>query len=50
MYHQHDKIHREDGPAIEYPDGRKEWWIKGQILEVSSQEEFERYMKLKSFW
>lgn len=21
------KLHREDGPAIEWADGRKEWWI-----------------------
>tara|TARA_R110002126_G_scaffold60959_4_gene158118 strand:- start:64 stop:306 length:243 start_codon:yes stop_codon:yes gene_type:complete len=21
--------HREDGPTIEYPDGRKEWWLNG---------------------
>lgn len=23
------KRHREDGPAIEYPDGSKEWWENG---------------------
>ena len=22
-----DKLHREDGPAIEYADGDKEWWL-----------------------
>ena len=22
-------LHREDGPAVEHPDGRKEWWIHG---------------------
>lgn len=22
--------HREDGPAIIYPDGRQEWWIAGK--------------------
>jgi hypothetical protein len=25
------KIHRTDGPAIEYADGSKEWWIDDQI-------------------
>jgi hypothetical protein len=24
------KLHREDGPAVEYADGSKEWWINGQ--------------------
>lgn len=23
----HGKVHRLDGPAIEYYDGRKEWWV-----------------------
>lgn len=23
-------LHREDGPAIEYPDGCKEWFINGK--------------------
>lgn len=25
-----DQYHREDGPAIECTDGRKEWWIHGK--------------------
>ena len=24
------KLHREDGPAIEYDDGDKEWWLNGK--------------------
>ena len=24
------KLHREDGPAIEWPDGRREWWLHGK--------------------
>ena len=23
-------LHREDGPAIEHPDGTKSWWINGK--------------------
>ena len=23
-------LHREDGPAIEYPDGHKQWWLNGK--------------------
>ena len=24
-----DKLHREDGPAVEWASGRKEWWLNG---------------------
>jgi len=24
-----DKLHREDGPAIEWASGAKEWWLNG---------------------
>ena len=24
------QLHREDGPAVEWEDGGKEWWVKGQ--------------------
>jgi len=47
---QHGKYHREDGPAIERSLGHQEWWLDDKRLEVSSQEEFERMMKLKAFW
>jgi len=50
FWYQHDQLHREDGPAVEYTNGYQEWWIKGEQLKFSSQEEFERYMKLKAFW
>jgi hypothetical protein len=23
-------LHREDGPAVEYDDGHKEWWLNGR--------------------
>ena len=26
-----DKLHREDGPSIEWTNGHKEWWINGQL-------------------
>jgi len=25
------KLHREDGPAIEYASGTKEWWLNGNL-------------------
>jgi hypothetical protein len=29
-WHLNDKLHRTDGPAIEYPDGDKEWYVNGK--------------------
>ena len=38
--------HREDGPAVEYSDGTKSWYLNGQRL---SKEEWEkRVMKKKT--
>jgi len=42
--------HRVDGPAIEYADGDKVWYLNGKKLDCKTQEEFERLMRLKSFW
>ena len=28
----HGLLHREDGPALVYPDGTREWWIDGEFL------------------
>jgi hypothetical protein len=45
-----NKLHRLDGSAIEYYYGHKEWWFKGEYIDCTSQEEFERIIKLKLFW
>jgi len=29
------RLHREDGPAIEYANGTKEWWVNGQRHRVN---------------
>ena len=44
-----DMWHREDGPAIEWPNGDFYWFIDGKEIEVSSNEEFLRLVKLKAF-
>jgi hypothetical protein len=31
------QLHREDGPAVEYPNGYKGWYLKGEKL---TEEEF----------
>jgi len=28
---ENDKRHRLDGPAVEYADGGKEWWVNGEL-------------------
>lgn len=30
-YNENNRLHKENGPAIEYSDGDKEWWIKGEL-------------------
>lgn len=44
------KIHNEDGPATIKKDGTMEWWLDGKKLFVTTQKEFERYMRNKAFW
>ena len=44
------KYHREDGPALEYSNGDKEWWLNGQQIPCTTQLQFERLMRLKAFW
>jgi hypothetical protein len=42
--------HREDGPAFISTFGTQYWYYDGQYIHCSSQEEFERILKLKAFW
>jgi hypothetical protein len=44
-----DILHRTDGPAVEYADGNKEWWLNGERINCNSQKEFERYLGLIAF-
>jgi hypothetical protein len=50
FWFKHGKLHRLDGPASEFADGFKEWFIEDKHIPVASQSEFERYLKLKGFW
>ena len=34
-YYINGKLHREDGPAIIYNNGHKEWWINGHRVSES---------------
>jgi len=50
-WYKHGLPHRLDGPAIKYSDGHLEWWYEGFCFkDCHSQEEFEKYIKLKAFW
>ena len=31
FWYLHDKLHREDGPAVEYPDGTKRWYLHDEL-------------------
>jgi hypothetical protein len=44
--------HRVDGPAIEYLHKKAQnvWYYKGKCMPCSSQEEFERLIKLSILW
>jgi hypothetical protein len=47
------KLHREDGPAVEAVEGVngfKAWWYNGEHINCTTQEEFERIIKLRMFW
>lgn len=46
----HQFLHRLDGPAAEYTNGDKKWWYEGEEIKCSSQQEFEKLLKLKAFW
>ena len=49
-WYQNDQLHREDGPAIECSNGNEKWYYQDKEIKCSSQEEFIRLLKLKSFW
>jgi hypothetical protein len=50
IWYKHGLYHRLDGPAIEWTTGEKAWYINGEDVMVDSQEEFDRFVKLKAFW
>ena len=42
-------FHREDGPAIEYTDGRKRWYYQGELyFDIKDNKEWLRLMKMKA--
>ena len=41
--------HRIDGPAFDNPPVKR-WHIDGKLIDCKTQEEFERFLRLKAFW
>lgn len=51
VHYKNDLIHRENGPAIIYFDSRpSEWWFHGKKIDVRSQEEFAKLIRMSAFW
>jgi hypothetical protein len=36
-YNEQGLLHREDGPAVEYVDGDKTWWVNGKRHRIDGQ-------------
>ena len=49
-WYQRGNLHRLIGPAYEDPGGHQEWWVNGEQIECSSNEEFLRLIKLRYLW
>ena len=41
--------HREDGPAIEYANGNKEWYLHGKQIHCKDNQEFLKIIKMIAF-
>lgn len=41
-WYKNGKLHRKDGPAVEYADGRQYWYINGELI---TEEEFNKQHK-----
>ena len=39
------KLHRLDGPAVEWASGSKAWWVDGHYVPVDNEQEFEQWLK-----
>ncbi len=51
VWYVNGKKHRDDGPAVEYPNGHKFWWLDGKSY--SQEEWFDRLtseQKEKAVW
>ena len=55
-YYKMGKYHRLSGPARiwskedPWRPNQKLWFFEGNLIKVKSQQDFERYLKMKAFW
>jgi hypothetical protein len=49
-YYHNGRLSRVKGPAVQYNGGSKEWYYQGKKIDCNSQEEFDKLIKLKTFW
>ena len=55
-YYKGGRYHRLSGPARVWLDchlscpGLQLWFFEGDLINVKSQQEFEKYLKMKAFW
>lgn len=49
-WYQNGRLHRIDGPAIEYADGRKEYWFQGRKLTVKTVMIKKLILKVLAYW
>jgi len=47
VWYKNGKMHREDGPAFEYVNGDKEWWLNGDAYREQEHKIATRKIKLE---
>ena len=50
LWNLNHKLHNINGPAIISTNGAKTWYYHGKQIGCSSQQKFEKLIKLKAFW
>jgi hypothetical protein len=49
VWYKYGKLHREDGPAVIYSNGRKEYYLNGKWYKnITSDEEWINFLTIKS--
>ena len=49
-YNDAGQLHRDDGPAIEFDSGRKDWYYHGKCIYCYDQKQFEKLIRRRLFW
>jgi hypothetical protein len=49
FWYKNSERHRENGPAVDYSNGDKKYWYNDEYIDVKTDKEFKKYLKLKCF-